>query len=195
MFLTLDAVEAELINDQKIIAGQLPDLLRQGLVGQGSSQLGQQHGAGEVANAETVHTGTTAQRFEQKRLADARLPDHHEVTFAADEVGGGQLLDLWSLHAAFEVPVELLQETDLAEAGIVDTAFDGAFASLVGQAAEQAMSELQVRPAFLLGLAQQGVKRLARRSDLQGVQMVQQQAAQVRRRRRLAAFRHGVSPR
>jgi hypothetical protein len=155
-----------------------------------------------------VHTDTTAQRFEQKSLADARLSYHHEITFAADEVGGGQFLDLWPLHGALEVPVELLQETDLAKAGIVDAAFDGAFAALVGQAAEQAMGELQVRPAFLLGLAEEGVKRLAGRGNLQGVQVVQQQAAQVRRRqgrtircrRRCwlwlsASFRHGVNPR
>lgn len=207
MFLAFDAVEAEFVNHQEIVGGQLPDLLRQRLVGQRGGQFRQQRGATEVTNAEAMHTSTTAQRFEQEALADARLSDQNEVAFAADEVAGGQFLDLGSLDRALEVPVEVLQQTDLAEVRLVDPTFDGAFAPLVGQAAEQAVGELQVRPAFLLGLAEQRIKRLADRGDLQRVQVVQQQAAQVRRRRRrttrrrcrrlgwAASFRHGAHPR
>ena len=62
----------------------------------------------------TPSAGATAERFEQNTFPDARLSDQNEVAFAADEIAGGQFLDLRSLYGAFEVPVEVLQETDLA---------------------------------------------------------------------------------
>lgn len=206
MLLPLDAIEAEFVDNQKIVGSQLSDLARQGLVGERGGQFGQEHGAGEVLDAKAVHTAAAAKGSEQKTLADPRLPDQDEIALAADEVAAGQFFDLRPQHGAFEFPVEAFQETDFAEAGVVNTAFDGAFAALVGEAAEQTMGELQRRPTFLLGLGQQVVKRLAGRGDLQGVQMVQQQAAQVRhwrawpagrrcRWRLAASFRHGINPR
>jgi hypothetical protein len=63
------------------------------------------------------------------------VPDHDEIAFTADEVAGGQFLDLRPLDGALEVPVELLQQTGFAKARVADMTFDGSLVSLVGQAA------------------------------------------------------------
>ena len=176
--MALDTVEAEFVRSTtQIQGGQLSDLAGGVWPGQRSGQFRQQDGAGEVADAEAVYTGTTAQGFQQKTFADATVTDQDEIAFAADEVAGGQFLDLRPMDSALEVPVELLQQTDLAEARVADTTFDGPLAPLIGQATQQTVGELQVRPTFLFGLGQQGVKRLAHGGDLQGIQVVQQQAA------------------
>ncbi len=97
------------------------DLLRQRLVGQRSSQFGQQRGASKVTDAQAVYTGTTAQCLQQITFADAAVADQDEVAFAADEVAGGQFLDLRPMDGTLEVPVELLQQTGFAKTRLVDT--------------------------------------------------------------------------
>ena len=52
--------------------------------------------------------------------------------------------------------------------GVLDTAFDAALATQAGLVGEQAMEELQVRPAALLGVGQSGVELVRRYRNTQG---------------------------
>jgi hypothetical protein len=93
----------------------------------------------------------------QKTLADAALTHQDEIALAANEVAGGQFLDLGPADGGIEIPVEAIEGADLAEARFTNAAFNRSFTALVGQVAQETVDELQVRPAFSFSLFQEGV--------------------------------------
>jgi len=77
------------------------------LIGQGGGQIDQQVGARGVANAE-AHTSSPAHGLRQKTFSHAALPYQDPIAPAADEVAGGQFLDLRPVDGRIEGPVELV---------------------------------------------------------------------------------------
>ena len=63
---------------------------------------------------------------------------------------------------------KVLKRQSFAEVGVLDEAFDAALAAQAGLIGEQAMQELQVRPAGVLGLLQGRVELLGGHRDAQG---------------------------
>ena len=63
---------------------------------------------------------------------------------------------------------QMRQRCQFAEVGILDTPFDAALAAQARLVGEQAMQELQVRAAALLGVEHSGVELLGGHGDAQG---------------------------
>ena len=111
-----------------------------------------------------------------------RLADEDDVLLAADEVALGQGFDLQARDGGIEVPVEGAQGQRFAEVGVLDEAFDAALAAQAGLIGEQAMQELQVRPAGVLGLLQGRVELLGGHGDAQGGEVGEDLVTQARGR-------------
>jgi hypothetical protein len=100
-------------------------------------------------------------------FADAGLPNEDDVLAAADEVALGEGFELRAWDRRVEVPVESTQRFEIAEVGILDAACDAAGAALAGLVGEQAMQEVKVGPASLVGLGEGGVELVGRDRDAQ----------------------------
>ena len=110
------------------------------------------------------------------------MADEDDVLLAADEVALGQGFDLHAGDGWVEVPVEGAQRQGFAEVGVLDETFDAALAAQAGLIGEQAMQELQVRPAGVLGLLQGVVELLGGHGDAQGGEVGEDLVTQVRGR-------------
>src|SRR3990172_2997275 len=105
-------------------------------------------------------------------LAYAALAHHDEVVPAADEVAGGQLLDLHAIDGGgIELPVEGFQVPGFSKASLADAVLDAAFAPLVGLLADQGFEEFQMREVFALGLSRGRVELLGGQGNLQHLEV------------------------
>ena len=145
------AVEAEFVNDQERELGIEADAVVDGLVRQCGGEVFQEFAAGDVADALFEHARSQADALDQPAFSQAGLADEDDVLLAANEVALGQSFDLQAWNRRIEVPVEGAQGKRFAEVGVLDEAFDAALAAQAGLIGEQAMQELQVRPAGVLG--------------------------------------------
>jgi hypothetical protein len=98
-------------------------------------------------------------------FAHAALADEDEVLLAADEVAGGERLDLDAADGGVEVLIELGERLELAEAGLFDAALEAAYTAQAGLIGEQALEEVEVSETGVLGLLEGGVELLGRHGD------------------------------
>ena len=70
--------------------------------------------------------------------------------------------------AGLKFQSKVLKRQRFAEVGVLDEAFDAALPAQSGLIGEQAMQELQVRPAVLLGVGQGRVELVGGHRDAQG---------------------------
>ena len=145
------SIEAKFVNDQQRELGVEANAVVDGLVGQGGGEVFEEFAAGDVTDMLFEHAGRQANALDQPAFSQAGLPDEDDVLLAADEVALGQGLDLQAWDGRVEVPVEGAQRERFAEVGVLDETFDAALAAQAGLIGEQAMQELQVRPAGVLG--------------------------------------------
>ena len=126
-------------------------------------------------------------------LSHAALADHDEVLAAADELAGGELLDLRAVDGrGVERPVEILQILVLVELGVSNPPFHGPPAAARRRLAEDQFQEAQVRQPLLLGARQRRIERLRGDRHLEGRQVAQNPFTKVgckARRRRLPGRR------
>jgi hypothetical protein len=108
-----------------------------------------------------------ANRLDQEAFAHAALSDQDDVVVAANELGGGQFLDLGAVNRAIEVPIKAGQGLGLAETGLTDAMGDAAFAAQVGLLGDHQVQELQMRQTLAIGARQGGVECLGRQGDLE----------------------------
>ena len=119
-------------------------------------------------------------------LSDAALPHHHEVLVAAEELAGGQLLDLGTVdRLGVELPVEVREVPVFAELGLPNPPFDGPLAAAGGRFSEDQLQEVQVRQPFLVGTGQRRVEDLGGEGNLERLGVVQDPLAKMLRRVRL----------
>ena len=139
-----DAVEAELVDDEQIKARVKADAVVDGLVGQSRCEVFEKSAAGDVMDFITQGTGSLADALDETAFTDAALADEDEILTSADEVAGGERLDLDPADGGVEVPIELGEWLKIAEAGVLDAALEAAFAPQSGLIGEQAMQEVEV---------------------------------------------------
>ena len=101
--------------------------------------------------------------LDEPAFPQAGLADEDDVLMAADEVALGQGFDLQAGDGGVEGPVEGAQRQGFAEVGLLDEPFDAALAAEAGLIGEQAMQEVEVREAGILGVLRER-RRVARPS-------------------------------
>jgi hypothetical protein len=138
------------------------------VVGQRGGEVFDEFTAGDVVDAAADDTSLFADALDQMALAYSRLADEDDVLFAADEVALGECFKLRAWDGRVEVPVESAERFEVAEVGILDAACAAAGAALAGLVGEQAVQEVEVRPAGFLGLGQGGVELRGGDGDTQG---------------------------
>jgi hypothetical protein len=98
-----------------------------------------------VHNAITAHAGLLPHGLDDMALAHAAPSHQHQIGPAADEIAGGQFLDLHAIEGLrIELPVESFERFVLREAGFPD-------AARIGLRAQQQIEKLKMRKTFLLG--------------------------------------------
>ena len=108
----------------------------------------------------------------------------------ADEVAGGEFLDLQAVDLGIELPVEGVQGFAFLEVGLTDAALDGAIAASGGLLAKKQIEELQMRQCLFIGAFEDSVQIVRRNRYSQDLEVVQ---AQVTKRSRVAVFHRGSS--
>ena len=116
-------------------------------------------------------------------FSDAASPYHHEILVAAEELTGGQLLDLGAVdHLAVEFPVEIREVLVFAELGLSNPPLDGPLAAAGGRLAEDQLQEVQVGQPLLVGAGQRRVEDFGRQGNLERLGIVQDPLAKMLRR-------------
>ena len=176
----LDPIEPELVNFQEIEVAVVPQPLVEAVIGQRGGQVVQQLGAGGVADAVALGTGGHSHRLHDSALSHAALARDDEVVSAANELPGGQGLDLYAVDGfGIEVPVEAFQRHRFAEAGLANAAFDRPLAAEVGLGAEHVREEFQRAPPLLLRLGQRGIQFVCRQGDSQRLEVSEDALPQI----------------
>ena len=129
---TFDAVEAELVDDEQVELGIEANAVVDGAIGERGRQVFQEFAAGDVMHFAALGAGGLADALDQMTFAHAALADEDEVLMAAHEVAGGERLDLDTADGGVEVPIELGEWLEIAEAGVLDALLQAAFTAQAG---------------------------------------------------------------
>ena len=122
-----NAVEAEFVNDEQIKTSVKADAVVDGLIGQRGREIFEKSAAGDVIDFMTQGTGRLADALDETAFTDAALADEDEILTSADEVARGECLDLDPADGGIEVPIELGERLEIAEAGVLDATLEAAF--------------------------------------------------------------------
>ena len=170
-----DAVEAELVDDDQVETRPVADAAGQGLVGQRLSQVVQQIGTGGVTHAVAQFAVAAAQRLEEMALSHAALADHHEVLVAAEELAGGQLLDLGAVdRRGVELPVEVLQSLSSRNLASRIRRSIGPLTAACRRFPQDQFQEVQVGQSLLFGARKRRVEDLGGERKLERLGVVQE---------------------
>jgi hypothetical protein len=184
-----DLVEAKLVDDEQVEAGVEAYALVDGVVSQRGGEIFDELAAGDVVDAVADDTSFFANTLDQMAFAYSRLSNEDDVVLAADEVALSEGFELRAWDRWIEVPVEGTERFRVAEVGILDAACDAAGAALAGLIGEQAVQEVEMRPAGLLGFGQGGVELVGGDGEAQRSEVGEDLVTPVRRRGRTFLLR------
>lgn len=167
----LQAIEAELIDEQDVGGGVLPELPGQALVSESGEQAGEHVGRGGVATAIELGAGDEEQRLGEVALAGAGVAGEHETLFAGHEVEAGELEDLGLVDAGLKIEVEIGEQLAFGDARLSDAPFDAPLGAGLRLDGKESFQELGGRQRVLGRVSELGVKSLADLAQIERVQV------------------------
>ena len=147
-------LESHVIDDQKVgleIAAQDSVLLVEGFV---FEEVAHQIEDGAVEDLEVELDGFVAQGLGQVRFADPGRADEQKIGGLANELAGGQVVDLFAGDGGIEAPVKVLQRFEAVKVSGLGAAAEQAFLAHVEFVLEQDFQELFVAQAVGRGFLQ-----------------------------------------
>ena len=118
--------EAEFVDDQKLVGGELLLEPQQLLVIAGLDELVDQCGGGDEADREALLAGRQAETEGDVGLAGAAVAERDEVLAALDVLAAGQLQDQRLVERGDDLEVEAIEALDHGEARRLDAPLDHA---------------------------------------------------------------------
>ena len=118
--------EAEFVDDQKLVGGELLLEPQQLLVIAGLDEFVDQRGGGDEADREALLAGRQAETEGDVGLAGAAVAERDEVLAALDVLAAGQLQDQRLVERGDDLEVEAVEALDHGEARRLDAPLDHA---------------------------------------------------------------------